>query len=117
MACPATTDIDYRVEVEGDSDYGSDFSSEDEQLINHLLTGQKRVEVIKDNTIVTGLEYYEQAQTVRVPRVLGRERIHGTLPKRSSVSEDSSLSGAAFDSENPDCELVPTAILKKDSTD
>jgi len=113
MACPAASDLSYQAQADGDSDYGSDFSSEEEQLINRLLAGQERVEVIQDNPILAGLEYHEPPQTVRVPRVLGRERNHDALPEGSIVAENNSLSSAAFHSEYPDCELAPTNICKK----
>jgi hypothetical protein len=111
MACPATTDLNLQARVESDSDYGSDFSSEEELLINRLLAGQEGVEGIEDNPILTGLEYHEPVQTVRVPRVLGRERINDILPEGSVVAEVHNLSSAAFHSGYPDCELFPIAFV------
>jgi hypothetical protein len=105
MACPATTDPNFEAPAEGGSDYGSDFSSEEEQLINRLLAGQERVDVSQDNPILAGLEYNEPTQIVRVPRVLGRERVNAALPEEPVVAEDRIFSSTTFHSGYADCEL------------
>jgi hypothetical protein len=105
MASPATTSSDFRAKVEGDSDYGSDFSAEEEEIVSRLLAEQERVEVIEDNTIVTDLEYHDPAENVRVPRVIGRRRISDALLEESSVAKDNGLSRAAVKSEQPGCEF------------
>jgi hypothetical protein len=113
MACLPATDIDCGVETESESDYGSDFSLDQEQLITHLLAERERVEILEDYPIFTVLEYHEQAQTDQVPRVLGREQIYGTLLEGSSIAGAKKFSSVAFDSENPDCKLLPTSIFRK----
>lgn len=55
---------------DGDSDYGSDFSPEEEQILAQLLSG-KQVD-IEDNPIVNDIEHNDAQQTLRVPRISGR---------------------------------------------
>ena len=72
MPSPA---IDNQVAVlphEVDSDYGSDFSPEEEQIVSQLLSAQP-IDV-EDNPIVTALEQNDAQQTLRVPLVFGREQ-------------------------------------------
>lgn len=107
MASPATTSSTFHAQVEGDSDYGSDFSPEEEEIVNRLLAEQERVEAIEENRIVTDLEYHDPAQTVRVPRIIRRARISDALLEESSIAKDNRLSGAAVKPEQPDCELPP----------
>lgn len=63
-----------------DDDYGSDFSPEEEQILEQLLSSAAaRVDTktpitdIEDNPIVTDVEYHASPRTARFPRVLGRE--------------------------------------------
>jgi hypothetical protein len=107
MASPATTSSNFHAHVEGDSDYGSDFSAEEEDIVNRLLA---RVEVAEDNPIVTDLEYHDPAQTVRVPRVIGRGQVSHAPLGESSVAKGNGLSSAAVQSEQPYCEF-PSPIL------
>ena len=72
MASPATYDPVDVMTNDGESDYGSDFSPEEEQIVSRLLSGQQ-IE-IEDNPIVTDIEHHDSAQTLRVPRVFGREQ-------------------------------------------
>lgn len=51
------------------SDYGSDFSPEEEQIINRLLSNPD----IEDNPIINEIGYHDARPTLRLPRVLGRE--------------------------------------------
>lgn len=61
---------------DGESDYGPDFSAEEEQIVSQLLSGQQ-VE-IEDNPILTNIEQNidqnDAQQTLRVPLVFGREQ-------------------------------------------
>jgi hypothetical protein len=107
MASPATASSGFHAQTEGDSDYGSDFSTEEEEIVNRLLTEQEHVEVIEDNPIVTDLEYHDPAQTVRVPRVIGRGRISDALLEESSTPNVNRLSSAAIQPGDPDCEPFP----------
>jgi hypothetical protein len=107
MTSPATTISDFHAQVKCDSDYGSDFSAEEEEIVNRLLGQQERVEVIEDNPIVIDLEYHDSAQTVRVPRVIGRGRISAALMEESSIAKDNALSSLAVQSDHPDREPLP----------
>ena len=72
MASPA---IENQVAISnhgGDSDYGSDFSPEEEQIVSSLLTGQPID--IEDNPIVNDVDQKDAAQTLRVPLAFGREQ-------------------------------------------
>lgn len=105
MASPATTISNFYAQAGGDSDYGSDFSAEEEEIVNRLLAEQERVEVIENNPIVTDLEYHDPAQTVRVPRVIDRGRISDALLAESNITKDTRLSSAAIQPEHQDCKL------------
>jgi exonuclease V len=54
-----------------ETDYGSDFSPEEEQQLLDLVSGQQQVKP-EDNPIVTEVEHHDE-QTLRLPRTLGRE--------------------------------------------
>jgi len=110
MASPATTSSNFHAHVEGDSDYGSDFSAEEEEIVNRLLA---HAEVAEDNPIVTDLEYHDPAQTVRVPRVNGQGRISHALLEESSVAKGNGLSSMAVQSEQPYCELSSLILCDK----
>jgi exonuclease V len=70
MASPATSnDIDEPLH-DDDTDYGSDFSPEEADIVEQLLTA-KHVE--DDNPIVTDVEHHDTRQNLRLPRVFGRE--------------------------------------------
>lgn len=57
---------------DGDSDYGSDFSPEEEQIVTALLSAQLPA-AEDDNPIVNEIEHHDPQRTLRLPRVLGRE--------------------------------------------
>lgn len=75
MASPA---VDGQVAAsinDDESDYGSDFSPEEEQIVSQLISGQQ-VE-IEDNPILNDVEQKienDAHQTLRVPLVFGREQ-------------------------------------------
>lgn len=84
-----------------ESDYGSDFSPEEEEIVNTLLSGNlARIEVVEDNPIVNDVEYLEKQGTVRVPRVLGSARgPHGSemlLEMGTAPSESGMLREQSF---------------------
>ncbi|PVH82783.1 hypothetical protein DL98DRAFT_456350 [Cadophora sp. DSE1049] len=72
MASPATTVTDPPNEIDTDTDYGSDFSPEQEQIVERLLSG-KHVE--DDNPITNDVEHHDPRQNLRLPRVFGREEM------------------------------------------
>jgi hypothetical protein len=115
MASPATKSSNFYAQARGDSDYGSDFSAEEEEIVNRLLAEQERVEVIEDNPVVTDFEYHDQAQTVRVPWVIGRGRVSDALLEESGITKDTRLSSAAIQPEYPDCKVPPYPVPQDDS--
>jgi exonuclease V len=54
-----------------ETDYGSDFSPEEEEILFDLASRGQRVET-EDNPIVTKPEHNEE-QALRIPRALGRD--------------------------------------------
>ncbi|CZT10355.1 uncharacterized protein RCO7_02882 [Rhynchosporium graminicola] len=70
MAGPATTVTDPSKIDDSDTDYGSDFSPEEEQIVERLISG---THLEDDNPIVNEIEHDEPRQTLRLPRVFGRE--------------------------------------------
>jgi hypothetical protein len=116
MASPATKSSNFYAQARGDSDYGSDFSTEEEEIINRLLAEQERVEVIEDNPVVTDFEYHDPVQTVRMPWVIGRRRVSDALPEESNIAKDTRLSSAAIQPEYPDCKL-PLYPAPQDNSD
>ncbi|KAI9741419.1 MAG: hypothetical protein M1818_004225 [Claussenomyces sp. TS43310] len=77
MASPAV--ISPQEPTDADTDYGSGFSSDEEELTNLLSQADNKLPSIdlpdiEDNPIVNDVEYHDPPQTLRIPRVLGRER-------------------------------------------
>jgi exonuclease V len=56
---------------DGETDYGSDFSLEDAEILFDLASGKQQFD-IADNPIVTEIEHHEK-RTLRIPRTLCRE--------------------------------------------
>src|SRR6266487_125447 len=81
MPSSATAVLSHQAQLGDDnSDYGSEFSPEEEEIVARLLSaGVESTEEIEDNPIITGVEHHEPAQAVRLPRVLARERRSQTL--------------------------------------
>ena len=101
---------------DGESDYGSDFSPEEEQIVSRLLSGQQ-IE-IEDNPI-SNIEHNEPAQTLRVPRVFGRKQ-KSPLFEAARVAEEvaEQISKSVKTSNHyPDCKspLVLSAIELTDA--
>jgi exonuclease V len=91
---------------DSDTDYGSDFSPEEERIVEQLLSGQK-VE-IEDNPIVAGIEQHGTQQSLRVPRALGRKQaspLFEAARAAEKVAEQISQSVKRSDS-YPDCESI-----------
>jgi hypothetical protein len=83
MASPANGIFDKRTRdpEEFEGDYGSDFSLEEEEIINKLLSLSSTVaEGTANNPIVNDVKSHSEAQDTRMPRVLARERQH-LVPK------------------------------------
>ncbi|KAH6717121.1 exonuclease V a 5' deoxyribonuclease-domain-containing protein [Leptodontidium sp. MPI-SDFR-AT-0119] len=70
MASPATKVTDPPNDIDSDTDYGSDFSPEQEQIVDRLIAGK---DLEDDNPIINEVERHDPRQTLRLPRVLGRQ--------------------------------------------
>lgn len=104
MASPATLTIDPDTE-DIDTDYGSDFSLPDEELI---VEKSLRTPAIEDNPIVNSIEYHDTRPTLRLPRVFGREErspLFQAARAAEQVAEQirQSVTGRAQEG-YPDCE-------------
>jgi exonuclease V len=109
MASPAIQTIVDESTNDSDTDYGSDFSPEEEQIVGRLLSGQVEIE---DNPIVSEIEHHEVQHNLRLPRVLGRER---QSPLFQAVRDAENFFGQISDSVKhrkhyPDCK-VPESLL------
>jgi len=80
-----------------DTDYGSDFSPEEEQIVERLLA---RGTDIEDNPIASQVENDAQ-QTLRVPRVFGREQRF--LLHKSARAAESNAAQLNQTAHYPDC--------------
>ncbi|THV53450.1 hypothetical protein BGAL_0050g00170 [Botrytis galanthina] len=68
--------------ADSESDYGSDFSPEEVEIVEKLLSPvhlSKELTEIEDNPIVTEIEYHEPERALRLPRVVGKEQISPLL--------------------------------------
>ena len=90
MASPATTVLGHQAQIGNDSsDYGSEFSPEEEEIVARLLSADtERTEAIEDNPNITGVEQHEPAQAVRLPRVLTPKRTTQNLGGRKTSVND-----------------------------
>lgn len=103
MASPAIDDPGGASINDGESDYGSDFSPEEEQIVARLLSGQQID--IEDNPIVTEVEHSDAAQTLRVPR-FGTEQkspLFAAARVAERVAEKISESVVKANGYYPDC--------------
>ncbi|KAM0127380.1 hypothetical protein ACHAO1_009553 [Botrytis cinerea] len=68
--------------ADSESDYGSDFSPEEVEIVEKLLSPvnqSKEPTDIEDNPIVIEIEYHEPERALRLPRVVGKEQISPLL--------------------------------------
>ena len=72
MASPAIDDLSAVSTYDGDSDYGSEFSPEEEEIVSQLLSVQSID--IEDNPIGDDLDQNDAQQALHVPLVFGREQ-------------------------------------------
>lgn len=105
MASPATTSVtnpSTSVDIDADSDYGSDFSPEQDYIVARLLSG-KNIE--DDNPIVNEIEHHDARQTLRLPRVFGREE-RSPLFQAARAAEKiaEQIAQSVKCGEYPDCE-------------
>lgn len=71
-------------EKEEDTDYGSDFSPEEEQIMERLLASKTDIE---DNPIASGFEKNDTQHKLRVPNVSGTNK--STMHEAASAAERS----------------------------
>lgn len=108
MASPATPEnilAPKRAIENDDSDYGSDFSPEEEQIVERLISGQP-VEAVEDNPIVNELEEHGSSASIRLPRILGREQqspLYKAAVDAERIARD--INNSAQNGEYPDCEF------------
>jgi exonuclease V len=89
---------------DGESDYGSDFTPEEEQIVGQLLSARNATE---DNPIVNDIEHHESNHTLRLPRILGREEMSPLLQAaRAAEKVAQQLSESVKGNEGyPDCKF------------
>lgn len=88
-----------------DSDYGSDFSPEEEQIVTALLSAQLPAD--DDNPIVNEIEYHDPQRTLRLPRVFGREERSPLFQAaRAAEAIADQISKTVASSQYPDCEYL-----------
>lgn len=104
MASPAINDHLEASVNDDDSDYGSDFSPEEEQIVSRLLS-ERQVE-IEDNPIVNEIEHNDAQQALRVPFVFGREQKSPLFQAARAAEEAAEQISKAVKSSGyyPDCE-------------
>ena len=107
MASPATVMLNHQTQpLDDNSDYGSEFSPEEEEIVNRMLISAERTAEIKDNPIFIGVEYHESAQTVRIPRALAQERRFETPEYRKTSVNFVGLSIEVVDPSSKDGRLA-----------
>jgi exonuclease V len=113
MASPAIEPQLGTLMNDSESDYGSDFSPEEEQIVSRLLSGQQ-IE-IEDNPIVSNVEHNEPAQTLRVPRVFGREQKFALFEAVRAAEEVAKQISKSVKTSNyyPDCKSPLVLCLIK----
>ncbi len=91
-------------EIDSDTDYGSDFSPEEEQIVDRILSG-KHVE--DDNPIINEVEHHDPRQALRLPRIFGREERSPLFQAaRAAEKVAEQIAQTVNGGEYPDCELI-----------
>jgi exonuclease V len=102
MASPATNTFKLPLN-DGGSDYGSDFSPEEEQIVERLLSGQPAED---DNPIVNEIEHNDPQRTLRLPRVFGREERSPLFQAaRAAESVAKQIKSIKTGQRYPDCKI------------
>lgn len=98
------------IDNDGDTDYGSDFSPEEDQIVQRLLSGQAEKE---DNPIVNDIEfeYHGINRSLRVPRVFGREERSALFEAaRAAEQVADQISKSLKTTGYPDCKLSQEVV-------
>jgi exonuclease V len=85
MASHSTEECTANPINDDETDYGSDFSPEEEEILLDLTSGRQQVEP-EDNPIVTKIESNDEP-TLRVPRTLGGESKFPLLQAAQAADE------------------------------
>ncbi|KAB8301261.1 hypothetical protein EYC80_003147 [Monilinia laxa] len=115
MASPAAEEAD-RPQNFADSDYGSDFSPEEVEIVEKLLSpvhSTSEITEVEDNPIVNDIEYHESERTLRLPRVVGKEQISPLLQAirdAEKVAEQINASVATREHYPDLSNLIPEAV-------
>ncbi|KAG9247654.1 exonuclease V a 5' deoxyribonuclease-domain-containing protein [Calycina marina] len=80
-----------------ETDYGSEFSPEEEQIVERLLSGKIEIE---DNPIASQSEHNDAQQSLRMPRVLGRG--HRSALYEAASAAERIASQISHDAQYPD---------------
>ena len=107
MASPATIPTSIEISLDGaESDYGSDFSPEEELIVSQLLSQN----AAEDNPIVNDIEHHEAKHTLRIPRAVGVSELSEDVVLRAAraAEEVSEQINQVVGGETryPDCKLV-----------
>jgi exonuclease V len=99
-----------------DTDYGSDFSPEEERILAQLLSGQQQAD-IEDNPIATEAVNGD-GQALRLPRVLGRESRSPLLQAVVAAEElAQQISNSVKNGHYPDCKRYVHCSILTNLTD
>ena len=75
------------IAVDPGSDYGSDFTAEEEDLVNELLAKLPSPQHTRGGLAVTSIDDHEEPGAAKIPRILGRERWSRSGTPLSTVKE------------------------------
>lgn len=92
---------------DNDTDYGSDFSAGEEEIVSQLLSGAGPISpaiVEEDNPITTEIEHHDTQQTLRLPRIYpAGERSPLLQAARAAEQVAEQLSRVIARERYPDC--------------
>ncbi len=100
---PITPSLD-----DNDSDYGSDFSPEEEQIVQSLLSD------IEDNLIVSGIERNDTEPVLHIPRILGRDERSPPSSQRARTATSEGTDRSVQKSEHSNCKAFLEDLNESD---
>jgi exonuclease V len=111
MAGPATIPTSIEISLNDvESDYGSDFSPEEELIVAQLLSQN----ATEDNPVVNDVEYHESKHTLRIPRLVeGKDspwRVVFDAAKAAEKVAEQINEAVADTLGYPDCKASPALI-------
>lgn len=90
---------------EEESDYGSDFTPEEEEILLDLASRKPQLD-IEDNPIITEIEHNVE-QTLRIPPTLGRESMSPLFQAAKAAEEVAEqIRSAVQDGSYSDCKTI-----------